>query len=49
MKGPLEDVEVVMLRRYEDAHIAGDAAELARLDIALEVFREAAAVVDGWP
>lgn len=44
----LEDVEVVILRKYEDAHKSGDEAELARLGTALEVFREATAVVRAW-
>jgi hypothetical protein len=43
-----EDIEVVMLRWYEAAHRAGDAAEMARLTTALDVFREAVAAVRCW-
>jgi hypothetical protein len=36
----LEDTELLMLRRYEDAHRQGDMVELAHLDAALGVVRD---------
>lgn len=45
---PLEDVEVVMLRRFEAAVRAGDDTEVARLHSALDVFREAVEKVLEW-
>ena len=38
---PLEDVEMIILRKFQEAHKAGDTGELLRLTTGLEGLREA--------
>lgn len=44
----LQDVEVVMLRRLQDAHKAADHTEAGDLTKALDIFREAVQTAKLW-
>lgn len=44
----VEDIEVVMLRKYEAAHKAGDQSEMDRLTVVLDELRASIAIVQSW-